>query len=368
MRKLTLLASLLLATSAQAADNLVLVTIDGLRWQDVFHGADPAFLANDLLTHDPAATQAFGGDSQAQRAARLMPFVSTVMAKEGSLLGDQTRGSTMEVTNPWWFSYPGYNELLTGKADPAIDSNDAKPNPNVSFLEWLNKDKAFAGRIAAFGSWDAFGAILNRDRSGLHVNAGFEPSEGYPLGEQVKLINQLQQQITSPWSSERYDAYTYPLALDYLKKQQPRVLYIALGDTDEFAHEGHYDSYLKAAHQADQYLAELWQTLQSLPQYAGNTNLVVTVDHGRGATAQDWQHHASQAAVKMYPDGEKHFPQGIVGSNGVWLAALGPDVKAKGLIPGQGKQNQVAATALALLGKDHKDFDREAGKPLPLVK
>lgn len=73
------------------------------------------------------------------------------------------------MTNGLWFSYPGYSELLTGVADPRIDSNAKKANPNVSVLEWLNRRPGFEGRVAAFGSWDVLPFILAVERSGLTV-------------------------------------------------------------------------------------------------------------------------------------------------------------------------------------------------------
>ena len=36
------------------------------------------------------------------------------------------------MTNGKKCSYPGYNEIFTGAPDPRIDSNDKKPNPNVT--------------------------------------------------------------------------------------------------------------------------------------------------------------------------------------------------------------------------------------------
>ncbi len=62
----------------------------------------------------------------------------------------------MQVTNPHWFSYPGYSEILTGFVEPSITSNDKVPNPNVTVLEWLHRQPAFKEKVAAFGSWDVF--------------------------------------------------------------------------------------------------------------------------------------------------------------------------------------------------------------------
>jgi hypothetical protein len=48
---------------------------------------------------------------------------------------------------------------------------------------------------------------------------------------------------------ECLDVFTHCAAIEELNKNKPRVLYIAYGETDEWAHSGKYRSYLDAAHQ-----------------------------------------------------------------------------------------------------------------------
>src|SRR5262249_22780255 len=100
----------------------------------------------------------FGRGSAQERREALLPFVWGVIADRGQLLGDA--GREARVTNGKNFSYPGYNEIFTRRADPRIDSNDKVPTPNVSVLEWLNGREEFRGRVAAFGSWDIYPYIL----------------------------------------------------------------------------------------------------------------------------------------------------------------------------------------------------------------
>ena len=68
----------------------------------------------------------------------LFPFLWTTVAARGQIFGNQTQGSVAKVTNGLAFSYPGYNEMLTGHPDPRINSNEFGPNPNTSVFEWLN--------------------------------------------------------------------------------------------------------------------------------------------------------------------------------------------------------------------------------------
>ena len=359
-------AASLLSISCKAADNVVLVTLDGLRWQEVFSGADKNLIDNTDFVADTDELKAlFWRDDQAQRTQALMPFFSETLAKQGVLIGDRTQGSFMSVSNPWYFSYPGYSEILTGVVDENIDSNDKVPNPNKTILESLNSQSEFKGKTALFGSWDVFPYIVNRERSGVYVNAGFETFDAVKSAE-VTLLNQMQSEIPSPWHNVRLDSFTYRFAKQYLLNKQPRLLVISLGETDDFAHNGKYDAYLKSAKQSDAFIRDLWQTIQQTPGYKDDTTLIITTDHGRGSHADDWQHHSSKRALARSEQGKQRFPNGIVGSEHIWLAAIGSDIKATGLIKPKNelKQAQVAATVLNILGVNSQQVNPKMAAPI----
>jgi hypothetical protein len=276
-----------------APRNLVLVTIDGVRCEEVFGPG---------------------------REARL-PFLWQVMAQEGQVLGDASRGSHLRVSNGTERSYPGYAELLTGVVDPRIRNNDPVVNPNPTVLEWLDAAPDLRGQVAALGGWDLLPVILGGDRSKVRVVAGGK------------------------------DAAMQAAALEELRTRAPRVLYVMLNETDDWAHQGEDELYLDALHRADAFLARLWTTLQELPQYRGRTTLVVTTDHGRGSGG-DWSRHGHE----------------VPGSEAIWLAALGPDTPALGVRANvDGVEAQVAATIAALLGRDWRARVPAAAPPLPGV-
>ena len=205
--------------------------------------------------------------------------------------------------------------------------------------------------MAAFGSWDVFPYIINEERSGVPVNAGFETATGANLSAQEKFLNTLQAEIPSPWSSVRLDAFTYHYAREYMQRHHPRVVYIAYGETDDFAHEGHYDQYLQSAHRTDAFIKSLWEYAQSDPFYTGKTTFIISTDHGRGSqTGEDWKHHGTE-----HP-----------GSDAIWIAMIGPDTPAGGEMKTQGQwwQNQIAATLTKLLGQRYSNA-QPVGKPLP---
>ena len=370
--KLYILSALLVTSPVlQAADNLIVVTLDGLRWQELFHGLDEKLLATESNAAVRAGVlQRFAGANSAEKRRKLMPFVWDTLAKKGSMIGDRTQNSKMELTNQWWFSYPGYNEILTGKADDRIASNAAKMNDNVTILEWLHTHPSEAYTAAAFGSWEVFPAILNTQRNDFVVNAGFTPAKWDQPSPKAQWLDALQATVPSPWFNVRLDAFTMGYAKEYIAQATPNVVYIALGETDDFAHDGDYVQYLLAAQRSDTLLADLWSLLQSHPQYANNTNMLITVDHGRGVTPTSWQHHASPDAMDGYMAQLKtEFPDGITGANEVWMMAMGPDIKAQGIVQTAATLDQIASTALTTLGLDYRKFATDVGQPLyPILK
>jgi hypothetical protein len=324
---------------AGAVDNVIVVTLDGLRWQEFFGGAERALFGKDAEKADPpTAVKRFLRDTPDARRSALMPFMWGVVARDGQVFGDPSHNSLCHVTNGLWFSYPGYAEMLTGIADPRVDSNKKIPNPNVTVLEWLNGRPGFGGRVAAFGAWDLLPYILNVDRSRLVVGDGYPPVPS-PQTDRDRAINDLADDLPPIWEGAPLDAPIMAAAFECLRTRKPRVLYVLLGETDEWAHEPRYDLYLDAAYRADRFIRRLWEAAQSMPEYRGRTALVVAVDHGRGATASDWTDHG-----RKVPAAER-----------TWIAVMGPRTPPMGIRDGITVTTaQVAATIAGLVGEDYR--------------
>lgn len=335
-----------------AAANVLVVTMDGMRWQELFGGLSPELLTKEAGgVSDGAPLQGrFGGATAEARRERLMPFFWTTVAVKGQVFGDPARNSEARVTNGLRFSYPGYNELLTGFPDARIDSNDKVLNPNVTVLEWLNQRPAFAGKVAAFASWELLPWILNERRSGVPSN-GEGPPIARPASDRERAINDISADLPPYWGATRLDAPTGFGALEYLRRHRPRVLYVMLGETDEWAHGRRYDLYLDSAWRNDRFIRQLWDTAQSLPEYAGRTALVLTTDHGRGSDAKTWTSHGRE----------------VPASDRIWMAVMGPGVPPLGPRTGvNATQSQIAATVAALLGEDYAAAQPKAAPPLDL--
>lgn len=352
MRSLTILLFASLLSAQTQTKKVILVMTDGLRWQEVFQGVDPALLNKEQggVRDVDALRKSYWRETPEQRRAALFPFLWSEMAARGQIFGNREAGSDVHVTNGKNFSYPGYNETLTGFADDRITSNDKNYNPNVTVLEWLHNKPTYRGKVAAFGAWDTFPWIINEPRCGFPVNAGYDPLPLSPMTPAMALLNRLKAESPRDQAAEPIDALTFHTALEYWKTRKPSVVFLSLGETDEWAHAGKYDEYIRAANRVDFYLKTIWEQAQSMPEYRGVTSLVVAVDHGRGRAPVDWKSHGQKLDDTKF----------------IWLAVLGPDTKPLGERKNVSTvtQNQIAATLAALLGEDYLAAVPKAGKPI----
>ena len=297
---------------------VIVITTDGYRWQELFHGIDTSIVKVKRFSKGDSArliTQYWSTDLN-ERRKKLMPFFWGELASKGQLHGNRDAGSLVDNSNPYWFSYPGYSEILTGQVDIAVNSNDYKPNPHTNFFEFLNKLPAYKGRVAAFAAWDAFDRILNEKRAGFPVVNGYDSYPELEKDLESKLIAKMLKETFKPFgTAESLDIFTHYKALHYLKTKKPKALFISYGETDEFAHEGAYNHYLDAAHQFDAWVGEIWNFVNTDPDYKGKTTLLITTDHGRGdAVKSQWTSH-----------GEK-----VKDSFGIWYAMIGKNIPSQG--------------------------------------
>jgi hypothetical protein len=333
--------------------NVVLIVSDGLRWQEIFTGADPKLLNEKhggIWDKEADIKRDFWRDDAAERRKALFPFLWTTVASRGQIFGNRTLGSPARVTNGKAFSYPGYNEMLTGHPDARIDSNEFGPNPNTSVLEWLNSLPDLHGRVNVYASWVTFKDILSVSRSHLPMQVGWDTPYATAQNPHEQLLDRLYDTTTRLDDEDVYDSFVQVSLLDFLGAHHPRVLFVGYGETDNWAHAGRYDLVLHSAHHFDHYVEELWTTLQRLPDYKDQTTFIITTDHGRGGGLEQWKEHGIEEP----------------GSENIWIAVMGPDTAALGErrnVP-EVHQAQIAATVATFLGKDYHRGVPEAAAAL----
>jgi len=342
MKKIIVSALLFLSVNAfaQKAENIIIITTDGFRWQELFNGMDSAIANDKKFNQDDSAAifKNYWSADPVARRKKLLPFIWSIIESKGQIYGNRNYTNKVNVANRYWFSYPGYNEIFTGYPDTLVNSNEYKPNPNTTLLDFLNQQDAFKNKVAAFGAWNAFERILNRGKSGIPVINAFDTLKDKKATPSQVLLNKMLLDSYKPFgNAECLDVFTHYAAMDYLQHKKPRVLYISYGETDEWAHEGRYKDYLDAAGKVDKWISDIWNYLQSDPFYKNKTALFITTDHGRGdSIKKEWTSHNNK----------------ITGANEIWFAAMGPGIKNKGEIKQSMQlfQQQFAQTIANWLG------------------
>ena len=269
--------------------NVILLTLDGVRWEEVFHGVD----TGQSVDPDP----------------KVFSFLTGRLAQQGVLYGDKSRGETVRVANKPQNSLPGYQSIMAGATQPC-SSNLCGRIQVETFPERLLHDLDLKPeQVATIASWEKIANAVEHVEHSTFVNAGEKSLlvDGAPLSHEDAQLNEQQSHDSPPWRDARWDKYTFAHALNYLKAKKPRFLFISLNDSDEWGHKGQYEQYLKILRQHDAWIKELVSTLDSMGEYGKNTTLIVTTDHGRGE-GNDWNDHGA----------------GIADSANIWLYGRSP--------------------------------------------
>ncbi len=342
-------------TNTQKTENVVLILIDGYRWQELFNGANYDLLTNPKYNSGDSLQRMkkYWADDVEIRRTKLMPFTWNYIAKHGQLYGNRDKGNKVNVKNPYWISYPGRAEVLSGFVDKKINSNGYGINTNPNVLEFINKQTGYKGKVVTFACWGATGRCLNKPNSDMLINVPWENINGDHLTDAEILANEMQHFIPKIWGNiERLDANVYALAKSYIIASHPKVIYIDFGDTDEYAHHGQYDGYLNDIHNLDAMIGKLWKLMQNDPFYKGNTTFFIVPDHGRGL-GSEWTSHGSS----------------IAHADETWFMVMGPDTKPLGVVKKKEQiyQTQYASTIAKILGFNYKVQDWPVGQTITHV-
>lgn len=343
--------------AAQAVDHLILISLDGVRTQEMFLGLDTELLMKSnegKKLEDLKLYQDFHGATPEESRERLMPFLwREWIPNHGVIMGNRHKFPEhgMKLQNRRRFSYPGYSEILTGAPhDKEIASNEKFQNPFPTVLDFLKSSwKLDRDQMAAFASWDVIPYIVTSQAGSFFINGGYQ---NYPFqSSQLDLLNRTQFNQLTPWDSVRHDFTTFSFALDYLERKSPKVLYMSLGETDDWAHMDRYDMVLQSLHMTDGYLRQLWNFLQSHPQYKNRTGIVLCTDHGRGDNIYNWMSHNDK----------------LPGAEFVWMAIFSPGLAHHGewnpSIPVT--QSHIASTWCDLANLTFQSFSPTSAPAIP---
>jgi Type I phosphodiesterase / nucleotide pyrophosphatase len=283
---------------------VVLVVLDGARWQEVLVATDNRF--------------AMGAD-RGVTADLLMPNLHQMIA-EGAAIGAPDHGYPMVASGPNFISLPGYNEIFSGRTPFSCADNECAPAREPTIVDEL---RTSASDVAVFSSWGPIARAAALHSSEVVMSTGI------------------------PGTGEfRADRATADRALAYLAEQRPSFLFLGLGEPDEYAHRFDYPGYLNSLRQADAVLGEIRQELVEMGERGQRTTVFVTCDHGRSDNFRD---HGAP------------WPE----SSRVWLVAFGGAIPARGFVTTERRHRlaDIAPTVRKLLGLPG-DLASGAGSPI----
>lgn len=298
---------------------VVVVTLDGVRFREVFEGVDPELARARGVP--PTAWQS---------AADLLPNLHRLMSRDGAALGAPGLGPGISASGPNFVSLPGYSEIFSGRRVTGCTDNACRGSNAPSVADELAERRWHSAvvtswpdiaRVAVHGADVAVSAGRHAGRTRSHFERNDEVGLALRRAEGE-----------SPWPGSgdfRRDRFTAALALAYLQSAQPQFLFVGLGETDEFAHQGNYGGYLEALREADQHIGELADVLATRARAGVRTALFVTADHGRADSFRDHgQPYPESARVWLVASGAAIAPRGLVAtSEARRLADIAPTLR-----------------------------------------
>jgi hypothetical protein len=321
-----------------AARTVILVALDGVRWQEVFGGVDPALAERQRLSLDERLD-----------SAHLMPNLSRLMSTDGVAIGAPGVDSPMEASGPNFVSLPGYMEMLTGRTDSACTDNQC----GVIGKATVADDVASAvGEAIVVSSWPVIGRAASHESGRVLVSAG---RHGDALSRRVLTADAAVAEAVAAGERTRSavgdadfrrDVETAELALAVLDHRRPSFLFVGLGEPDEYGHQDDYRGYLGALQRADGVIGRIADRVRRANASGHPTTLMVTTDHGR--------------SFEFTTHGREH-PE----SARVWMVATGANVDARGFVASPKVRHlaDVGQTVRVLLGLEPSGAEG-AGTPL----
>ena len=343
----------------RATRNVVVVTLDGVRWQEMFGGTDAALAERDHLPRCGELS-----------ARALIPNIYRRFVDGGVVVGAPDHGPTIEASGPTFVSLPGYEEIFLGRPGRGCADNECGPVVEPTLIDALHAQFPARGEVAIVSSWERIDRVAAANLSSVAASTG--RTRG-PTRDQLAVTPEARALLdagaragASPGHHDyRPDRYTGPLALAYLAAQRPRFLFVGLGDADEHAHANDYPRYLGSLRDADAFIAALFRTLEGLGRYGQETTVVLTVDHGRDPNFEEHGYSAASGRVWLMAAGGAVPRRGLVTTTLAYrLADVAPTVRAlldvapdRALTAGR-PIDEVLPSVMA----------QQAGSPLPLVR
>ncbi len=320
---------------------VVVIALDGARWQEIFRGVDPMLAKSYGLA-----------PSELLDAPALLPNLAALVEGYGAALGAPEVGGEIRASGPNFISLPGYSEILSGRGPSGCKDNGCAGPSEPTVIDDLTAQHGCSPRaVAVVTSWPDIGRVAAQRAecatisSGRH--GGFHLEHFRTEGAAAARFDADARTDPFPGHGDfRPDHRTASQALRFLERYEPRFVFVGLGETDEYGHRADYRGYLDALKEADRWIGAFARALSRMALRGRRTALFVTTDHGR---ADSFVNHGAE-----YPESAR-----------VWLVAAGTEITRRAWRSGARPRRlaDVIPTARLLLGLA-PDRSERAGTPL----
>lgn len=261
---LSIFFSLAHAESISKINRVIYITLDGIRWQDIYQ------------TH------------------QYFPKLWKYHANSLHFYGLPNSKNIMEVASiP--ISLPSYQSQMSGEVQ-TCQNNECGRIQTKTLPEYLVEQLHFAKKdVAVFSSWPVISDAIESKKDTVYSNVGnitvVDPLTNLP-DSTMKILNKEQEKDHPSYKPNRYDKYTFLQALHYFEKFKPKFLWISLVNADDEAHFQHSNQYHQLLTFYDDALDGLFTTLKTM-KLDKDTMVIVTTDHGRG-NKDSWTSHGQE--------------------------------------------------------------------------
>jgi len=228
-----------------------------------------------------------------------MRFVDGLGAKEKNLphIWNDIRPNGIILTNCWnnttTYTAPGHACCITGAWQYEPNNGRIRPTTPTMFEYYRRQFKAPPEDVC----------ILPGKGNCWHLNYSTFPGFGREYSAPIYSLGDNDDKIVAKLKI-------------LMETTKPKLVYAILPEVDGVAHAGNYDKYTDAIKHADELIWDVWQTIQTSPDYKDKTTLVIATDHGRHKDG--WM------------DGFKSHGDACEGCRHIFGVMIGPDIK-KGL-------------------------------------
>ncbi|MFT6846111.1 MAG: hypothetical protein ACJAUV_002314 [Flavobacteriales bacterium] len=256
-----------------------------------------------VVIDGPRMTEAFGDSTFAN-----VPQMHRLFSDQGSIFSNFKNNGVTSTC-------PGHTAITTGVYQK-IDNTGKELPANPSIFQYYLKQSGVPREKA----W------IVTSKGKLEVLANTTDSVWN---------NQFKPKYNSGGSSNPYrnDVLTHKKAKEIIKKHEPKIMLVQYMEPDISGHNDDWEGYLKGLQTSDSLTVDLWNYLQSLPNYTDNTIMLVTNDHGRHT--KHFAHHGDEC----------------LGCRSIFLLAIGKGIQQQHIVE-EFEQIDVSKTIASWLNID----------------